>query len=144
MSGRDYYKPSLKREFIERIEEFVREYPEHGFRSVAQFIEDAVRRRADELRVFQLTPRLMHFNTYENRVTIMDRKLGWDDKEGKRQPRMIDVYVKPVGENEFTFWCEYCNSNECEHVKYAVSIPNKTIEPLRRRGWKYVGAAQGQ
>jgi hypothetical protein len=31
----------------------------------------------------------------------MDKKVGWDDKEGKRQPRMIDIYVKPVGEYQY-------------------------------------------
>jgi metal-responsive CopG/Arc/MetJ family transcriptional regulator len=63
----EYSKISLKKELMEKIEQFIREYPEHGYRSLAQFIEDAVRRRADELRVFELTPRFRHFNTNENR-----------------------------------------------------------------------------
>jgi len=47
---------------------------------------------------------------------------------------MIDIYVKPVGEYEYELWCEYCNSNKCEHVAYALSIPHITMEPLRKRG----------
>jgi hypothetical protein len=35
--------------------------------------------------------------------------------------------------------CEYCNSNKCEHVAYALSIPHITMEPLRKKGWKYRG-----
>jgi hypothetical protein len=135
----EYSKISLKKEFMNKIEQFIKEYPEHGYRSLAQFIEDAVRRRAEELRVFELTPRFRHFNTNENRITIMDKKVGWDDKEGKRQPRMIDIYVKPVGEYEYELWCEYCNSNKCEHVAYALSIPHISMEPLRKKGWKYRG-----
>jgi hypothetical protein len=68
-----------------------------------------------------LHPRFRHFNTNENRITIMDKKVGWDDKEGKRQPRMIDIYVKPIGEYEL--WCEYCNSNKCEHAPTPYQYP---------------------
>jgi hypothetical protein len=135
----EYSKISLKKEFMNKIEQFIREYPEHGYRSLAQFIEDAVRRRADELRISEFTPRLRDLNTYEDHVTIMDKKLGWDDKEGKRQPRIIDIYIRPVGEKGYDFWCEYCDSNECEHVYYVLSIPHITTEPLRRKGWTYKG-----
>lgn len=135
----EYSKISLKKELMNKIEQFIKEYPEHGYRSLAQFIEDAVRRRADELRVFEFTPRFRHFNTSEDHVTIMDKKIGWDDKEGKRQPRIIDVHARPVREHEYEFWCEYCDSKDCEHVAYVLSIPKITIEPLRRKGWKYAG-----
>jgi hypothetical protein len=123
---------------MEKIEQFIRDYPEHGYRSLAQFVEDAIRRRAEELRVFQLTPRFSHLNTYENRVTVTDKKIG-HDVEGKRMPRLIDVYIRETGNYEFEFWCEYCDSTKCEHVKYVVSIPHITIEPLRKRGFKYIG-----
>lgn len=134
----EYSKLSLKKEFMEKIEQFIRDYPEHGYRSLAQFVEDAVRRRADELRVFQLTPRFSHINTYENHVTIADKKIG-HDVEGERRPRPINVYVREVGNSRYVFWCEYCNSTECEHVKYVVSIGHITMEPLRKRGFTYAG-----
>jgi len=133
-----YIKPSLKKELMQKIQEFIDEYPEHGYRSLAQFIEDAVRRRADQLRVFEFTPRFRHFNTYEDHVTIEDKKIG-HDVNGKRTPRIIDIYIRMVGEHGFVFWCEYCDSTECEHIKYVLSIPQITIEPLRRKGWTYKG-----
>jgi hypothetical protein len=75
----------------------------------------------------------------KNRITIMDKKVGWATRKGKDKPRMIDIYFKPVGENEYDLWCEYCNSNKCEHVTYALSIPHISMEPLRKKGWKYRG-----
>jgi len=134
----EYSKVSLKKEFMEKIEQFIREYPEHGYRSLAQFVEDAARRRADELRVFALSPRFSHLNTYENRVSIMDRKLG-HEVNGKWIPRIIDLYVHAIRNHEFVFWCEYCDSTECEHVMYALKISSITIEPLRKQGWIYSG-----
>jgi len=50
-----YVKVSLKREFMEKIQKFIEDHPELGYRSLSQFVEDAVRRRAEELHVF--TPR---------------------------------------------------------------------------------------
>ena len=32
-------------------------------------------------------------------------------------------------------WCEWGNSTECEHVKYALEIP-KVREILRKHGWE--------
>lgn len=139
MTLSEYSKLSLKKEFMEKIEQFIKDYPEHGYRSLAQFVEDAIRRRSDELRVFQLTPRFSHMNTFENHVSIMDKKLGWDDKEGKRQPRIIDIHVRETGNYRYVFWCEYCDSTKCEHVKYVYSIGHITMEPLRKQGWTYAG-----
>jgi len=41
----DYTNISLKKEMMDEIDQFIREYPELGFRSLAQFVEDAVRHR---------------------------------------------------------------------------------------------------
>jgi hypothetical protein len=128
----EYSKISLKREFMEKIDQFIKDYPEHGYRSLAQFVEDAIRRRSDELQVFQLTPRFSHINTYEDHATIADKKMG-QDIEGKRSPRLIDIYVRKSENNTLAFWCEYCDSAKCEHVKYALTIP-KVQEILREKG----------
>ena len=46
---------SLKKELVDEIENYVLTHPEHGYRSIAQFIEDAIRRRAEDLHVFSST-----------------------------------------------------------------------------------------
>ncbi len=48
-----YTKVSIKRELLEYIEIFIKQNPELGYRSLAQFVEDAIRRRADELHIFE-------------------------------------------------------------------------------------------
>lgn len=69
---------------------------------------------------------LQHFNTYGDRITIVDNKIR----------RMVDVHVRPVGEREFELWCEHCDSTDCEHVKYALDLP-EAMKPLEKKGWKY-------
>ena len=121
-----YVKPSLKKELLDMIQKFILDYPEYGYRSLSQFVEDAVRRRADELKVFELTPRFSDFNVLNDHATIEDKKLG----------RMVDVYVRRVGERVFELRCGYCNSTKCEHVRFTASAP-EIMEPLKKRGWKY-------
>lgn len=67
--------------------------------------------------------RFEHFNTYEDHATIKDKKAP---------ERLIDIYPKEDG----ALWCEHCESTDCEHVKYALTIP-EIVEPLKKRGWKY-------
>ena len=43
---------SLKKELIDRVEKFIEENPDHGYRSIAQFVEDAIRHRAEEIGVY--------------------------------------------------------------------------------------------
>jgi len=132
VSGRkyEYYKVSIDKKLGEFIERFVKEYPEYGYGSVTGFIEEAIRRRAEELNIFKLVPRFVHINTFEDHVKVEDKKLD----------RVIEVRVKPANiGNKFTFFCDYCQSEECPHVKFVVSIRKKTIEPIEKRGWKYIG-----
>ena len=44
---------SLKKELVDYVEEFIHDHPELGYRSIAQFVEDSMRRRAEELQAFQ-------------------------------------------------------------------------------------------
>jgi len=63
-----------------------------------------------------------HFNTYDDHATIIDNKIR----------RMIDIYPK---EEIKELWCEYCDSTNCEHVKFARTVP-KIMEPLEKKGWR--------
>jgi len=72
----------------------------------------------------EMAPRLEHFNLNENGVMILDREL-------KPPPgRIIQVYFRPE-----KVWCEYCSSDRCRHVEFALNIP-KVQEILRKKGWK--------
>lgn len=120
----DYTKLSVKKELMDKIQNFIDDYPELGYRSLAEFVEDATRRRAEELRVFELTPRFEYFNTYEGHATIRDKKLGL----------YVDLYPQENG----TLLCKHCESTGCEHVEFALTVP-EIIEPLEKKGWKYEG-----
>jgi hypothetical protein len=86
----EYSKLSLKREFMEKVEQFIEDYPEHGYRGLAQFVEDAVRRRADELRVFQLTPPLQPLQHVREPCNGDGQKIGMGRQRGKEttEPRV--------------------------------------------------------
>ncbi len=112
----EYTKLSVKKELMDKIQRFIDDYPEHGYRSLAQFVEDAARRRAEELNVFELTPRFEHFNVYENSVVIVDRKLG-------AHANAVTLRVQQVGERGFKLHCQRCGSTKCEHVLYATTVP---------------------
>lgn len=118
----DYTKPSLKKELLDKINKFINDYPEYGYRSLAQFIEDAVRRRADELNVFEKTPRFQHFNLDETGVKIRDREIN----------RTIDIFFSPKG-----IQCEYCGTSNCAHIKFALRNPEiqAVIRKKRKQGW---------
>jgi metal-responsive CopG/Arc/MetJ family transcriptional regulator len=40
---------SLKKELVDDVEKFIKEYPEVGYKNIAEFVSDAVRRRKEQL-----------------------------------------------------------------------------------------------
>jgi Arc/MetJ-type ribon-helix-helix transcriptional regulator len=102
-----------------------------GFRSRGEIAKEAIRQLLShyketlDLPKLPPLPRLEHFNISENGVRILDRSLG----NGVSKGRIIDVYFRP--ENA---WCEYCQSTDCEHVEFALSIP-KVQKILIEKGW---------
>ena len=71
-------------------------------------------------------PRFEHFNLdLENGVIrVHDRKLRL----------YADIYLKKLKENEVALWCAECQSSTCEHVKYAVTVP-EVIRLFKRNKW---------
>lgn len=120
----DFKSVSIKEEFAESIDEFVKEHPELGYRSIAQFLEDASRRRLEELKAQVKTPpRFEHINSDVNGVKILDRKIH----------QVVDVYFKPSG-----IRCTLHQSNNCEHIDFALKQPEvkNIITQKRKEGWK--------
>jgi Arc/MetJ-type ribon-helix-helix transcriptional regulator len=99
-----------------------------GYKSRAEFIKEAIRKRFEELQtahpMLELPP-LEHFNIDEQGVRILDRTLASKTSRG----RIIDVYFKPDN-----VWCDYCQSSNCQHVKFALDLP-AVQEILNKKGW---------
>ena len=114
---------SVKTELANKIEEFVKGHPEYGYRSISQFMEDAARKRLEQLEVLSPIPRFEIINHDENGVKLLDRQLH----------RVVDVYIKPVG-----IKCSECDSSDCVHVSYVLQQPDiqKLIRRKRKEGWK--------
>jgi Arc/MetJ-type ribon-helix-helix transcriptional regulator len=123
---------SLTRELVDKIEEYIKNHPERGYKSLADFVTEAVRKRCEELKILVSTPPeqpvLEHFNLNEDGVRILDRSLANHVCEG----RIIDVYFKPDG-----VWCDYCHSRKCRHIQFALTVPaiQKVILKKEKEGW---------
>ena len=123
-----YRGVSLQRELVNLIEEYIKAHPEMGYKSLADFVTDAVREKCEELKILTPAaelPPVEHFNISENGVRILDRTI----KNGVSNGRIIDVYFKPDG-----IWCEYCGTDNCRHVEFALNIP-KVRKILIEKGW---------
>jgi len=127
-----YRGVSLQRELINLIEEYIKAHPEMGYKSLADFVTDAVREKCEELKILtsaaELSP-VEHFNISENGVRILDRTI----KNGVSNGRIIDVYFRPDG-----VWCDYCQARDCRHIRFALTVPKikEIIEKKLAEGWK--------
>jgi Arc/MetJ-type ribon-helix-helix transcriptional regulator len=104
---------SIREELVNEVESLIREMPSLGYRSVSEFVGDAVREYLKKHK------RLEHFNVNEDHVTIVDRV----------KKRIVDVYFR-----NGKIWCELCKRGRCEHTTYALNIP-KVRKLLREKGW---------
>jgi len=123
-----YRGVTLQRELLNLIEDYIKAHPEMGYKSIADFITDAVREKCFELKILTPTsepPQLEHFNICETGVRILDRTLA----NGYSRGRIIDVYFKPN-----MIYCEYCRSDNCRHVEFALNIP-KVRQILLEKNW---------
>jgi hypothetical protein len=121
---RRYRGISLQRELVDKIEEYIKNHPETGYKSLADFVTDAVRKRCEELKILvpisPELPELEHFNVYEDHVTIIDRKMR----------RIPSVFFR-----NNTIFCDVCEKKNCRHVKYALKLP-KVRKALEKKGLK--------
>ena len=114
----DYRGVSLSKDLIESIETYIKENPSTAYKSIADFVTDAVRKRLEELGALPPTLTLIHLNINENYVLLWDKKIN----------RSVRVFFA-----DDKIKCEYCDSNRCYHVKYAVQLPQVQKEFERRR-----------
>ena len=93
----------------------------------------------DKIEKFANIKAYIHINSYEDHVTLKEIHLG--------ETRIINVYVKPKG-NVIYFYCDYHDSDDCEHVEVMFGDPdisdyirdwlNKNGYKLAKKYQKYV------
>ena len=122
---------SLQRDLVSSIEEYINAHPEMGYKSLADFATDAIREKCERLGIFMPKPALPileHFNLSESGVRVLDRALANRSTSGK----IVDIYFRPEG-----IWCDYCDSDSCRHIDFALSVPSiqEIVVKKRREGW---------
>ena len=123
----EYTTVRLPKELMEVIDNIIKTGV-GSYKSRAEFIKEALRRRFEQLKILTPMPeppQLEHFNISEHGVRILDRSLA----NGTSKGRIIDVYFKPDN-----VLCEYCGSDNCKHVEFALNIP-KVRKILIEKGW---------
>jgi len=124
-SGSDHITIKLPKELVDEMDKLIGAL---GFRSRGEIAKEAIRQLLshykESLAVPQLPP-LEHFNISENGVRILDRTLA----NGISRGRIIDVYFKPD-----RIICEYCGTDNCRHVEFALKIP-KVRQILSQKDW---------
>jgi hypothetical protein len=122
---------SLHRDLVTSIEEYINAHPEMGYKSLADFATDAIREKCERLGIFTpkpALPMLEHFNLNGTGVRVLDRALAGKSTSGK----IVDIYFRPEG-----IWCDYCDSDSCRHIDFALSVPaiQEIVVMKRREGW---------
>lgn len=125
MSKKPEFKSiSIKEEFAQSIEAFIDQHPELGYRSIAQFLEDASRRRLEDLKTHVAAlPRFERINGDATGVLIYDRELKGN--------KAVHVTIKPSG-----ICCDFHQRNDCDHVKFALSLVD-VKEQIGKHKWKF-------
>ena len=118
---RDYTTVSIPLSLINRIDEYVKR-KDAIYKSRVDFTLDAVRKLLDKFGLLTPVPVLEHFNLDEDGVKIHDRTIH----------EYVNVAFKPNG-----IWCDYCETNDCRHIQFALSVPaiQKVIRKRIQNGW---------
>ena len=122
VSDTGWWPVKLRKELISRIEEFL-ETPEGkrtGYTNPAQVIDKAVRDMLTEY----FAKRFEHINTFEDKVRILDNKIG---KSGD----IVTISFRG-GKSGY---CEHDQSDHCIHVKYAWQL-DEVSKALKKHGLK--------
>ncbi len=127
--GSDHITIKIPKELVEEMDRLI---GVKGFRSRGEIAKEAIRQLLNHYKESLAPPQLPpleHFNISENGVRILDRALA----NGYSRGRIVDVYFKPD-----SIICEYCGTDNCRHVEFALSIP-KVKKILIEKGWPISG-----
>ena len=106
----DFSNVKIKDDLAKQIDELVSSElgRKYGFRSRAYFVSRACRELLRKYQPqYQVVPRFIHVNTYDDHATIRDNKIG----------REINIYFKNGG----VAYCDHCKETNCEHIDYTLT-----------------------
>lgn len=116
---------SIKSELASEVATFIEEHPTE-YRSITHFVEDATLERLRILKEqMKELPRFDRINGDASGVLIYDRELKGN--------KAVHVSIKPSGIS-----CDFHQRNDCEHIKYALTLPDvhEMVAKRRKEGWK--------
>ncbi len=110
----------LPKDLVDEVEKVIEtsEVKKTGVTSISQFISRII---DDHLE----SSRFSHQNTYEDKVRILDNKIG---KLGD----IVTIFLKEELKKGF---CDYCESENCVHVKYMWELED-VVKILKKRGFQ--------
>lgn len=117
-----YRGVSLADEVVKAIEDYMREHPEASYKSIADFVSDAIRVRFEQLGVSPGSLTLLDIKQNERVLLLYDQDLR----------KTVQIYISPKG-----IECGVCKSSNCRHVRFALSKTKiKAIMAKKRaEGW---------
>jgi len=114
---------SLSKELVEAIEDLIKENPQAGYKSIADFVADAVRIRFEQFGVYPGNISLLDINANELGPLLYDKNLK----------KTVQILITPKG-----LECAECKQSSCRHIKFAIANPKtqKLIRERKKEGWK--------
>lgn len=114
---------NVKKVLLEQIEKIVNsdEVKKEGITNVSQFIDSALKEKLEEIE----QKRFAHQNTYDDKVRILDNKIG-------KMGDIVTIFLRDELKRGF---CDYCESENCVHVKYMWELED-VVKILKKRGFK--------
>jgi hypothetical protein len=118
-----YRSISLPKELVETIEGFIEENPQASYKSIADFVVDAVRTLFEQFGVYPGNISLLDINANEMGPLLYDKNLK----------KTVQILITPKG-----LECAECKLSSCLHIKFAVANPKtqKLIRERKKEGWK--------
>jgi hypothetical protein len=114
---------SLSKELVETIEGFIEENPQASYKSIADFVADAVRIRFEQLGVYPGNISLLDINANEKGPLLYDKNLK----------KTVQILITPE-----RLECAECKLSNCRHIKFALANPKtqRLIRDRKKEGWK--------
>lgn len=114
-------KINIRTETLNRIKKFLktRRGMKSGYTNPTQFVDDAIRRRFDDLHL----SRFEHFNAEDNVIRVLDNDI-------EPLGDIVEVFIK-----NNNLICSYCKEQTCIHIKY-IWTQESLINELRKHGLK--------
>jgi hypothetical protein len=114
---------SLSKELVETIKDYIEENPQASYKSIADFVADALRIRFEQLGVYPGNIALLDINANELGPLLYDKNLK----------KTVQILISPKG-----LECAECKLSSCRHIKFALTNPKtqKLIQERKKEGWK--------